>query len=268
MAGIQIYEGFPSRESVAGGDSPSVVLNWVVLGSDDDILVKALVRTYTPAIYDGLFLQNVRATPTAPETWSCQANYGPRKPPKENEYKFSFDTTGGRQKITQSLQTIARYAPSGKTAPDHKGAIGVTDHGVEGCEIVVPKFAWSETWQLPIADYGWGYSALLEAITGTVNAGVFRGKPAGQVLFHGARGSASTKDPTLIEITYMFERSRDVAAQVIGDITGVNKGGWQYLWVHYTEEHDTTADALARRPDSAYVERVYDAADFSQLGIG
>ncbi len=202
------------------------------------------------------------------ETWECQANYGSRKPPKENEYKFAFDTTGGRQKITQSLETVGKYAPAGKTAADHKGAIGVTDHGVAGCEIVVPKFTWSETWQLPIADYGWDYSQVLKAVTGRVNAGVFRGFPAGQVLFRGGKGSASNKDPKLIEITYAFDQSDDVQSQTIGDITGVNKAGWQYLWVHYAEEHDETAKTLVRRPDAVYVERVYDSANFGLLGIG
>ena len=268
MPAIHIHEGFPSRESVSGGDSPSVVLNWVVLGSSNDLLVKAFVRAYTPAIYDGLVFQTVTIKETASETWDCQAKYGARKPPKEYDYKFQFDTTGGRQKITQSLETIHKYAPPAKTAADHKGAIGVTDHGVEGCEIVVPKFSWSETWQLPIADYGWDYSQTLKAITDRVNAASFRGFPAGQVLFHGGKGSASSKDPALIEITYAFDQSDDVTAQTIGDITGVDKAGWQYLWVHYTEEHDPTADCLARRPDSVYVERVYDAASFGPLGIG
>jgi hypothetical protein len=265
---IQVYEAFPSREFIDGGESPSWTFNWIVLGTSDDLVVKAMVRGATPATYDGLILQNVAAKETAPEAWECQAKYGARKPPEQNEYKFSFDTTGGKQKITQSKETIQKYAPEGKTAPDHKGAIGVTDHGVEGCEIVAPKFAWSETWQLPLADYGWAYSQTLKAITGRVNSDAFRGFPAGQVLFHGGKGSASNKDPTLIEITYSFEQSDDVEGQTIGDITGVTKAGWQYLWVHYTEEHDSTADALARRPDSAYVERVYDTANFTLLGIG
>ena len=155
MPTIQIYEGFPSRESVSGGDSPSVALTWVVLGTTSDLTVKALVRGATPAVYDNLPLQTVSVKETAPGAWDCQAKYGPRKPPKEYEYKFAFDTTGGKLKITQSKETIQKYAPTGKTAPDHKGAIGATDHGVEGCEIVAPKFAWSETWQLPLADYGW-----------------------------------------------------------------------------------------------------------------
>jgi len=276
MANIQIYEGFPSREATSGGDNPTVVLNWIVLGTSNDSFVKSLVRATTPAGYldpqsigaQLLPLRDVSIKETAPETWECQAHYGARKPPKQYEYKFAFDTTGGRQKITQSLETIGKYAPPNKTAADHKGAIGVTDHGVEGCEIVVPKFSWSETWQLPIADYDWAYSQSLKAITGRVNANVFRGFPAGQVLFRGGKGSASSKDPNIIEITYSFDQSDDVQAQTVGDITSINKAGWQYLWVHYTEEHDTTADALARRPDSVYVERVYDATSFTALGIG
>ncbi len=144
----------------------------------------------------------------------------------------------------------------------------MTDHGVEGCEIVVPKFSWSETWQLPIDTYNWAYSQTLKAITGKVNADLFRGFPAGQVLFRGGKGSGSSKNPTLIEITYQFDQNDDVTAQTIGDITGVAKAGWQYLWVHYIEEHDTTADSLARRPDAVYVERVYNAAAFGSLGIG
>ncbi|MBN2218581.1 MAG: hypothetical protein JW719_14490 [Pirellulales bacterium] len=270
MATIQIYEGEPSRESVKGvnkKDADAVVLNWIVLGTRDDLLVKALVQSTTPAVYDGLLLQTVTVQETAPEAWQCQANYA-QKESNELDYDFSFDTTGGKQKITQSLETVHRYASSGKIAPDHKGAIGVTEHGVEGCDIVVPRFSWQETWKLPIADYGWEYSQVLSGLTGMVNAGVFRGFPAGQVLFHGARGKGSTSDEGIITITYHFERNRDVTAQTIGDITGINKGGWHYLWVQYEETDDNAAKTFARRPVAAYVERVYESTGFGTLAIG
>lgn len=266
---IQIYEGFLNcgREGTSGGDSPSDTIPWVVMGTASATVVKSLVRSTTPAAYGTLVLQTVAVKETAPEVWECQAKYGARKPPKEYEYKFAFDTTGGRQKITQSLETIGKYAPSEKTAADHKGAIGVTDHGVEGCEIVVPKFSWSETWQLPIDTYGWSYSQTLKAITGRVNASAFRGFSAGQVLFRGGKGSASSKDPELIEITYSFDQSDDAKAQAIGDIAGVAKTGWQYLWVHYVEADDTDANQYVRKPDAVYVERVYDSANFGLLAI-
>jgi hypothetical protein len=262
-----VYEGFPSREFTFGGDNPQVVLNWIVLGTTSEVEANNAAAEQSPAVYDGLFFREVTGKETAPGVWECQARYGARKPGKELEYKFSFDTTGGKQKITQSLATIGRYGPPGKTAADHKGAIGVTDHGVEGCEIVVPKFSWSETWNMPIARYGWAYSQILKTVTGKVNGWRFRGFLTGQVLFHGGKGQASSKDPSLIEITYSFEQSDDVRAQQIGEITGVAKAGWQYLWVHYVEQHDVAAKSLARRPDAVYVERVYYADNFAKLGI-
>ena len=163
MAMPTVYEAFPSREFTAGGDNPSVYLNWIVLDATDELAANASAQAVSPTIYDGLVFREMTGKETAPGVWECQARYGARKPPKENEYKFSFDTTGGKQKITQSIQTVQRYGPPGMPAADHKGAIGVTDHGVEGCEIVVPKFAWSETWNLPIAQYGWRYSQILKA---------------------------------------------------------------------------------------------------------
>lgn len=276
MSAVQIYEGFPSREAVSGGDNPSVALNWIVLGIGNDSEVKLLVRATTPAGYldpqfagaQLLFLRDIAVKEVAHETWECQARYGARKPPKANEYKFTFDTTGGRQKITQALEHIASYAPENETAADHQGAIGVTDHGVEGCEIIVPKFSWTETWHLPIETYGWAYSQVLKAITGRVNGSPFRGFPAGQVLFRGGKGSASNKDPNLIEITYAFDQSDDVTGQSIGNISGVSKTGWQYLWVQYRETDDSAAKAFARRPCSVYVEKVYEASSFDNLGIG
>ena len=238
------------------------------MGTSDDTVANAVVTAYTPAVYGGLFLQTVSAKETAPETYECEAKYGVLGPPKAMDYKFSFDTGGGKVKITQSKQTIASYAAPGKTAGNHQGAIGVTDHGVEGCEIVVPSFSWSETWQLPLLQYGWAYSQVLKAVTGRVNASSFRGFPAGQVLFHGGKGSASNKDPTLIEITYTFEQSDDVTGLTYGPITGVNKAGWQYLWLHYQPTVDTSANAYVHPPDAVYVEQVYDSANFGLLGIG
>ena len=75
-------------------------------------------------------------------------------------------------------------------------------------------------------------------------------------------------NPTLIEITYSFDQSDDVTEQTIGDITGVAKAGWQYLWVQYRETDDMDAKSFAQRPVAAYVEKVYEATSFAELGIG
>ena len=54
----------------------------------------------------------------------------------------------------------------------------------------------------------------------------------------------------------------------IGDITGIVKSGWAYLWLRYQEVEDTTAKMLIQKPIAAYVEQVYREGDFSLLGIG
>ncbi len=53
---------------------------------------------------------------------------------------------------------------------------------------------------------------------------------------------------------------------VIGSITGIQKRGWEYLWVRYADAED--GDVLVKRPVSAYVEQVYEYGNFRQLAIG
>ena len=265
-----VIEQFGVRTT--SGDPTSAEIPYAVWGAPTSEIARGMAVTASPPTYTvneiPLFRKQATVEETGPEAHIVHVIYGPMKPPEQQDFKFSFDTTGGRQKITQSLDTVHKYAPAGKTAADHKGAIGVTDHGVEGCEIIVPKFSWSETWQLPIDTYDWAYSQTLKAITGKVNASAFRGFPAGQVLFRGGKGSGSNKNPTLIEITYQFDQSDDVTSQTIGEITGVAKTGWQYLWVQYRETDDADAKMFARRQVAVYVEKVYDSTSFSPLGIG
>ena len=52
------------------------------------------------------------------------------------------------------------------------------------------------------------------------------------------------------------------------DITGIDKKGWEYLWVRYADVEDDAAKVLVKRPIGAYVEQVYDYASFLALGIG
>ena len=265
-----VIEQFGIR--TVSGDPMSAEIPYAVWGAPTSEIARGMAVAASPATYTvnevPLFRKQATVEEKGPESHIIIIAYGPIKPPDPLDMKFTFDTTGGRQKITQSLQTVNKYAPPGKTAADHKGAIGVTDHGVEGCEIVVPKFSWSETWQLPLAAYNWAYSQTLKAITGKVNSATFRGFPAGQVLFRGGKGSCSSKNPLLIELTYQFDQNDDVTQLTIGDISSIRKDGWQYLWVQYHETDDQAAKSYARRPRSVYVEKVYDATAFSALGIG
>jgi hypothetical protein len=99
-----------------------------------------------------------------------------------------------------------------------------------------------------------------------VNGSGFKGFAKGELLFLGASGSKRGKDDW--EITYRFAASPNAAGLTLGDITGINKEGWHYLWVRFADDEDTTAKALIKKPVAAYVEQVYQYGDFSLLGLG
>ncbi|MCC7408665.1 MAG: hypothetical protein IT442_11385 [Phycisphaeraceae bacterium] len=190
-------------------------------------------------------------------------------PPIVGDSSYSFDTGGGTQHITQSLQTIASHVPSGQTAPNFQGAIGATRDGVDGVDITVPVYRFSETHIKADSAVTGTYKGKVYSLTGKVNSGSFRGFNAGECLFLGAsgskRGGASGED---WEITYSFAASPNRTGLTVGSITGIAKKGWEYLWVRYEDVEDTTAKALAKRPTAAYVEKVYELGDFGDLEIG
>ena len=174
--------------------------------------------------------------------------------------------SGGTQHITQSLQTVGSYAPPGKQAPDFKGAIGVTHDSVEGVDITIPVYNFSETHYIATAAVTGAYKAALFNLTGKVNDGAFRGFAIGEVLFLGASGSKRGEDDW--EITFRFAASPNVTGLTIGDITGIDKKGWEYMWVRYADAEDAAAKAIVKKPVAVYVEKVYETGDFAGLGIG
>jgi len=66
---------------------------------------------------NGLVRQSIQIEPgwvdesAADGLWNATVRYGLRPPPEMEEWTFSFDTTGGTQHVTQSIATVARYAP-------------------------------------------------------------------------------------------------------------------------------------------------------------
>jgi hypothetical protein len=261
---IAVHEKWESRETTEG-ESPSVDLVYIIRGTDDDLAAKEALAEASPVFYDGLVRQSLHIERVAEDIWEGSARYGPLQPRQTGDSTYQFDTGGGTQHITQSLQTVGRYAPPGKTAPDFQGAIGVTHDNVEGVDITVPVYNFSETHYLSDAAVTPAYKATLFFLTGKVNGGPFRGFQMGEVLFLGASGSKrGTED---WEITFRFAASPNVAGLVVGDIGGISKRGWEYLWVRYADAEDMASGTLVKRPIAAYVEQVYPYGDFGGLGI-
>jgi len=266
-----LTEKIDSREWTEG-DRSSVTFHYVLDGTADDLAAKTLLLDSTPTTYDGLVRDECTLEPIFVDTvsgvgkWKCSVRYV--KPgftaPEVGESSFSFDTSGGTQHVTQSLATVGRYPPG--SAPDFGGAIGVTHDSVEGVDITAPVYSFSETHWLADSAVTQNYKTTLFNLTGKVNNAPFKGMAAGECLFLGASGSKRGADDW--EITYRFAASPNRSGLTIGDITGISKKGWEYLWVRYADSEDTAAKAVVKRPVAVYVEQVYEYGNFAALGIG
>lgn len=208
----------------------------------------------------------------------------------------SFDTAGATQHITNAIQGESvvetfpgsgvyaadtgerSYGPSGAgDATAMKGSIAVDDNGVNGVDIVVPQLQWQESYDVPSSYVSNAYIRNVAKLTGMTNNAPFRGFKTGEVLFLGGSGSHEWDDQKGYGpwgLTYKFVASPNagasgtVPALKVGDISGIEKGGHEFLWVRYTVEEDTTKQQLRRIPKAVYVNRVYRGGDFSLLGIG
>lgn len=267
---ITIAETVDSRESTTG-DSGTVELKYVVDGTASDIDAKAALASGTGVTYDGYVRKSVHVEaigdPTLSLKWNGTVSYGVKENnPETGESSFSFDTGGGTQHITQSIETVQRYAAEGNTAPDFQGAIGVAKDSVEGVDITMPVYNFSETHYFDASVVTSSYKGLLFHKTGMYNNDSFKGFEPGEVLFLGASGSKrGTGD---WEITFRFAASQNRSEIKVGEIGPISKKGWEYLWVRYEDAEDTNAKALIKKPVAAYVEKVYYGTDFTSLGIG
>ncbi len=236
----------------------------MVLGTEDDAAVRALVEVTVPAFYAGLVFQSYHIAHQGGGIWEASARYGKKEPKEPGESSFSFDTGGGTQHITQSLETVNSYALPGEDSPDLKGVIGVNTDSVEGTDITIPVYNFTETHYILVPLVTGAYKAILFHMTGRVNAAPFKGFVPGEVLFMGASGSQRGQEDW--EVTFRFAASPNAVNLKVGDITGIEKKGWEYLWVRYADAEDE--NTLVKQPIAAYVEKVYEEGDFSLLGIG
>jgi hypothetical protein len=258
---ITIDEKALSRESTVGPNS-TIELLYTIQGTDDDAVVRALLEATSPIVYDGLVRDTYTTTPLGGGLWDGAVRYALHG----SQSQYTFDTGGGTQHITQSIQTIASYAPPGETSPDFQGAIGVSQENVEGIDITVPVYQFTETHYFDDALVTTAYKATLFFLTGKTNNAIFKGFAIGEVLFLGASGAKRGDEKW--EITFRFAASPNVTGLTVGAITGIAKRGWEYLWVRYADVEDTFAFCLVKQPIAAYVEQVYFPGDFSGLGIG
>lgn len=197
-----IDELFKGRTEVVGSKA-SAEIPYIVRGAADETEVKATVQASIPTLYSGLIFRTFEiAERVNVDTWRIVARYeAPEVQEQENPQPVTtFDSTGGTQHITQSIQTVDSYGPAASDMLG--GAIGYDGENVGGVDITVPVWNWSETHFLTDAQLN---SGAYYNLTGKVNSDGFRGYSPGEVLFLGATGQK--RGDAKWEITFKFAAS-------------------------------------------------------------
>lgn len=277
---IDSREATTERNPEGGQRLKAITMHYELEGTDNDAYARAAVEGATSSTYDDLVRADIRVAPKMVDsiggtgTWDVEVDYireEDTEPEVGAEPSYSFDTAGGTQHISQSLETVARYSKYGEGAAyDFEKAINVSGQGdqqtVEGVDIGMGSYEWEETHYLPNTMVTRTYKGNLFRSTYKTNAAPFRGMETGEILFRGARGGKRGAEDW--EISFRFAASENQTNVVVGDITVAAVKGWEYLWVFYEMTEHGTPKKLLSTPVCAYVEKVYQAADLSALGIG
>lgn len=186
----------------------------------------------------------------------------------DGEADYQFDTGGGTRHVERSIRTVST-TPSSEAYP---GGINTDDDGhINGIDITMPVFNFSETHIFPPSRVSTSYKKALMEQTGKVNNSSFRGFNAGEVLCLGVSGSRrgdSSEDNWAI--TFKFAVSQNQSNIRIDALTVPSKQGWDYLWVQYksAEVSQGGKTKKVKVPRAAFVEQVYEKGNFGALGIG
>jgi hypothetical protein len=267
MAAV-VEELFEGRSEVVASKSTAEI-PYIVSQAADEAEVKSAAAAAIPSTYSGMPRKSIEvAERVNANTWKVLAryetpDYDPVDPP---EPVFSFDTGGGTQHITQSIQTIDRKGPA--ASDELGGAIGFDGENVEGVDITVPIYNFSETHYKSAGSVSQSYRLALFQTTGTVNSSGFKGFAAGEVLFLGASGSrrGDNADDDW-EITYKFAAQQNRTGITVGEISGISKKGWEYMWVEYADDVDPSVHRCIKKPVAVYIEKVYPDGNFGDLNI-
>ncbi len=253
-------------DQLTKGKSPKGRLRYTVDGAATATEAYQLVNAVSPVSFSGLVKQDIDVEEIGTGYYECAALYGIAEMGQPGQAPtWSFEIGTENFKLTQSRGT--RNYPTG-TDCDHKGAIGVRKDGhgstIEGADIFIPVFTWEETHCYPAATVAsYAFLQLAEGLVAHTNVNPFRIWQACELILLGISGASRGEEA--VPVTFKFASSRTRLAFSIHDITGIDKKGWEYLWVEYWPKENSTA--LTSRPKAVHVEQIYEEADFTALGL-
>lgn len=273
------------RYSVAGYTPSELFAASGASGSIGDYTLERLaeltVLTIAPPDIFGAVLESITTEPVegfVDDAWHVELEYrqvpegsppgAGGVEPTENDSNYTFEAGGERVNLQRSKGTTPYVKAGAPAAPDFNSGIlfDRAENRFRGADAMVPTFGFAETHYQPAVFGTQGDINTIYSLVGHTNDTPFRGFEAGEVLFLGATGSK--RGSGLWEISYRFECSPNFDDLSVGEITGIVKAGWDFLWVLWKEASGEGASFVAPTPEAVYIEQLYDAGSFASLGIG
>lgn len=270
----EIIELWDSRQT-SGGDDPSISYKYLVYNEPSDVDAETLLLATAPADYRGLVRRDYSLEPLENDMWAGQVEYKLLDSPPERDQGDSYPgsmqggTGGSTIHADYSLETTQAKAATDYTAAttDHKNAVNVTEDGVEGVDIPSRQFRFTFTKLMADASVTSAYLTTLYGMTGCVNSAAYQPHAklptfaAGELLLEDFRFNQRSAETW--EFQYFFAGQPNITNLTVGDITGINKKGWEYLWFQFVD--DVQNNMKVKRPVRAYVERMLTTANFSGI---
>lgn len=249
---------------------------WITVDDDtdeSDVIAWAGNASNLPLTHHGFVLDYYEYEPTGQFSWELTAHYkipgsdNNPSPPPVGTAKFRWRVSGESANIKypvapQAVGGADSYVPSGDTKTVYEG-IGDTGKELKGVDIIVPKIGFAYDFTVPALTVDAAYINAIEGLVGKVNNAVFDGRAAGTVLLENLSGDYTLGEDSTI--TFEFARSDNETGLSIGNITGISKGGWQYLDAHTTKTTDN--NRVKNRVTQVDIWTVYLPGDFSLLQI-
>lgn len=248
--------------SEEGGTSEAHLEYWAY-GSSNMAAIELAVLGYAPATFDGLLLDDyeIDLQELGGDNWTANLNYSSKKI-DEGDYRWSFSTGGATVKQNFGFT----WADYGENVVPTNGAINLNqDNLPEGVDVGISQLNLVCTARIPGLFINFAYLNYLKALTYKVNNAPFLGFAAGELLLTGVEGDIDVFGKST-DLSFNFAASENVSNLQIGDITGINKGGHQFLWMRFKD--DDSGERLTVAPEQVTVNTVYQAASYAPLMIG
>jgi hypothetical protein len=280
-------------ESGISGANGRIAKEYIARGTNSYQAVYAAAVATAPASFEGLYRSDPDIRPVwvdeiqSAGEWEVTVPYVPFQvvPSQPGFQYFRLIMSAGTQHITQSRGTVGAWDKFGALTDPRGvwgGAINVRmengQFSIEGVDIPSTSVGFEVGYVFSPGTITDAFLAGVVSLRDKFNNAPFYGFQAGEVRI--ASVTIEQRGVGNWDGTFQFACSPNgTNVQIGGTVTGTgsttggiitvtSKYGQDLLWVEYEKKENTSTYLPSIAPARAYVERVFDAGDFSLLGIG